>query len=246
MDLISARYKVLRSVLYAALVAALFLLVACSTGLHWNSQLYRVRANETLYAIAWRYNLDYRDLARWNNISPPYTIRPGEELILSDPALLPESRRPQSPAAASPAGGKNNQRPRNESADTKPALPPPKKWLWPTRGKVVRAFQGPQSISQGIDIAGMYGQDVRASADGRIVYSGSGLAGFGQLIIIKHNDTYISAYAHNSKLLVKEGEEVRSGQKIAEMGKLQGAPRLHFEIRRQGKPVDPSKYLPAP
>jgi lipoprotein NlpD len=127
-----------------------------------------------------------------------------------------------------------------------PALPPPGKWIWPTRGRVIQTFQGPQSIAQGIDIAGSAGQDVQASADGRVVYSGSGLAGFGQLIIIKHNDTYISAYGHNSRLLVKEGDEVKAGQKIAEMGKLQGNPCLHFEIRRQGKPVDPLKYLPKP
>jgi lipoprotein NlpD len=110
----------------------------------------------------------------------------------------------------------------------------------------VRTFQGQQSIDQGIDIEGVQGQDVLASADGRVVYSGSGLAGFGQLIIIKHNDTYISAYGHNQSLLVREGVEVKAGQKIAEMGKQQGSPRLHFEIRRQGKPVDPLKYLPGP
>lgn len=220
--------------------------IGCS-GLHWNSQLYRVRAGETLYAIAWRYNLDYRELARWNNVSAPYTIRPGQELVLTDPAFLPESRRPVVVSKTTPAANPARQNAsRIAVAEPQPALPPPKQWIWPTRGKVVQTFKGQQSIAQGIDIAGVLGQDVWASADGRVVYSGSGLAGFGQLIIIKHNDTYISAYGHNHSLLVKEGQEVKAGQKIAEMGKLQGAPRLHFEIRRQGKPVDPLKYLPKP
>jgi lipoprotein NlpD len=225
-----------------AVTVLLGLVVGCS-GLRWNSQLYRVGAGETLYAIAWRYNLDYRELARWNSISAPYTIRPGQELTLTDPALLPESRRPVVPAKTAPV---NASRQAATRAAAQPALPPPKKWIWPTRGKVVQTFQGQQSIAQGIDIEGTPGQDICASADGKVVYSGSGLAGFGQLIIIKHNDTYISAYGHNRSLLVREGAEVKAGQKIAEMGKLQRSARLHFEIRRQGKPVDPLKYLPKP
>lgn len=233
----------------ACIGAALLLLelAACAGGgLRWNSQLYRVRAGETLYAIAWRYNLDYRELARWNNISAPYTIHPGQELILTDPASLPETRQPAVAPRASPAVAADKPRRAETRTETQPALPPPSKWTWPTRGRVVQTFQGSQSIAQGIDIAGALGQDVRASADGKVVYSGSGLAGFGQLVIIKHNDTYISAYGHNRKLLVNEGDEVKAGQKIAEMGKLQGNPCLHFEIRRQGKPVDPLKYLPKP
>lgn len=230
--------------------ALLFLeLAACAgEGLRWNSQLYRVRAGETLYAIAWRYNLDYRELARWNAIAAPYTIHPGQELILTDPALLPAARQPVVSPQTRHAAPVVADKPRGSAtrAEAQPALPPPSKWIWPTRGRVVQAFQGSQSIAQGIDIAGELGQDVRASAEGKVVYSGSGLAGFGQLVIIKHNDTYISAYGHNRKLLVKEGDEVKAGQKIAEMGKLQGNPCLHFEIRRQGKPVDPLKYLPRP
>jgi lipoprotein NlpD len=224
----------------------LCVLIACgSGGLRWNSQLYRVGSGETLYAIAWRYNLDYRELARWNNISAPYTIHPGQELTLTDPALLPESRRPTVSSKTAPATV-SRQAATRPAASAQPALPPPRKWIWPTRGKIVQTFRGQQSIAQGIDIAGVLGQDVYASADGKVVYSGSGLVGFGQLIIIKHNDTYISAYGHNRSLLVQQGAEVKAGQKIAEMGKSQGSARLHFEIRRQGKPVDPLKYLPAP
>jgi lipoprotein NlpD len=226
------------------IIVLLGLAVGCS-GLRWNSQLYRVGSGETLYAIAWRYNLDYRELARWNSISAPYTIHPGQELTLMDPALLPQSRRPTVSSKA--ASEKVNTKTRTRTvASAQPALPPPKKWIWPTRGKVIQTFQGQQSIAQGIDIEGAPGQDVCASADGKVVYSGSGLAGYGQLVIIKHNDTYISAYGHNRSLLVQEGTEVKAGQKIAEMGKLQGSARLHFEIRRQGKPVDPLKYLPKP
>ncbi len=226
------------------IIVLLGLAVGCG-GLRWNSQLYRVGSGETLYAIAWRYNLDYRELARWNNISAPYTIHPGQELTLMDPALLPASRRPtvSSKAASEKANRKTKTR---TVAAAQPALPPPKKWIWPTRGKVIQTFQGQQSIAQGIDIEGAPGQDVCASADGKVVYSGSGLAGYGQLVIIKYNDTYISAYGHYRHLLVKEGQDVKAGQKIAEMGKLQGNPCLHFEIRRQGKPVDPLKYLPKP
>lgn len=229
----------------ALVMTILLALVAGCSGLRWNSQLYRVGAGETLYAIAWRYNLDYRELARWNTITAPYTIHPGQELMLTDPASLPESRRPtvSSKTASDKPAGQTKTR---TVAAAQPALPPPKKWIWPTRGKVVQTFRGQQSIAQGIDIEGTTGQDICASADGKVVYSGSGLAGFGQLIIIKHNDTYISAYGHNRSLLVQQGAEVKAGQKIAEMGKLQGSARLHFEIRRQGKPVDPLKYLPKP
>ncbi len=237
----------LRAIVCLSAVAILpCALIACgSGGLRWNSQLYRVGAGETLYAIAWRYNLDYRELARWNNISAPYTIHPGQELTLTDPAMLPESRHPS--VSSKTASEKENRKTKTRTVPTaQPALPPPKKWIWPTRGKVVQTFQGQQSIAQGIDIEGRPGQDICASADGKVVYSGSGLAGFGQLIIIKHNDTYISAYGHNRSLLVEQGVEVKAGQKIAEMGKLQGSARLHFEIRRQGKPVDPLKYLPKP
>lgn len=247
MRLKESRKPLLRVIARVSAVALLsFMLAACAgDGLRWNSQLYRVRAGETLYAIAWRYNLDYRELARWNNVSAPYTIHPGQELVLTDPALLPEPRQQVVPSKA-PAVATGGRQRAVEAATAQPALPPPSKWIWPTPGRVVQTFQGTQSIAQGIDIAGALGQDVRASADGKVVYSGSGLAGFGQLIIIKHNDTYISAYGHNSRLLVREGDAVKAGQKIAEMGKLQGKPCLHFEIRRQGKPVDPLKYLPKP
>jgi lipoprotein NlpD len=117
-------------------------------------------------------------------------------------------------------------------------------WAWPAKGKVVAQFSEATSL-KGIDIAGSAGQPVTASAGGKVVYAGSGLRGYGKLIIIKHNDAYLSAYAHNRDILVKEGQQVSKGQKIAEMGNTDtDQVKLHFEIRRQGKPVDPLRYLP--
>ncbi|HWC45033.1 MAG TPA: peptidoglycan DD-metalloendopeptidase family protein, partial [Casimicrobiaceae bacterium] len=118
-------------------------------------------------------------------------------------------------------------------------------WMWPAKGKIVTNFSETANL-KGIDIAGTAGEPVRASAPGRVVYAGNGLRGYGKLIIIKHNDTYLSAYAHNREILVKEGQQVTRGQKIAEMGNTDADQvKLHFEIRRHGKPMDPTKYLPA-
>ena len=117
-------------------------------------------------------------------------------------------------------------------------------WAWPAKGKIVTAFSETANL-KGIDIAGTAGEPVRASAAGRVVYAGNGLRGYGKLIIIKHNATYLSAYAHNRDILVKEGQQVTRGQKIAEMGNTDADQvKLHFEIRRHGKPMDPTKYLP--
>lgn len=217
------------------------ILVACgiSEGFR-KSHLYRVRSGDTLYAISWRYQLDYKTLARWNNISPPYLIHPGQELILSDPDELPPERRP-----ASGGLSKSPDEPVKSSKASRKADPPPKDFIWPTKGKVVQKFAGRKSGSQGIDIAGEYGQEVRAAAAGRVVYSGNGLSGYGKLVIVKHNEDFLSAYAHNSKLYVKEGEQVKTGQLIAAMGDAgDNQARLHFEVRKQGRPVDPLKYLP--
>lgn len=234
---------------FVALLASLLLLAACSgTGLRWNTQLYRVNKSETLYAIAWRYGLDYRELARWNNIDAPYTIYPGQELILIDPERLPAHRRPAvEPSPPRRSSGSHAQVARTSQPAPAPPeeLPPPKAFQWPADGKVIATFKGSKSISQGIDIMGRAGQAVVAAAGGKVVYSGNGLNGYGNLVIVKHNDTFLSAYAHNSKLLVNEGDMVESGQQIAEIGMLDpSTPALHFEIRKQGKPVDPLKYLP--
>ena len=224
-------------------------LTACSFDQYrWSSQYYRVRQGDTLYAIAWRYRLDYQDLARWNGIPPPYRIYPEQRLLLVDPQTLPSDWRPASTTAKSqqkrttpPAATGSAAKAARSKQPSQIEQPPPSQFHWPTAGAVTQKF----AATKGINIAGKFGQPVFASAAGKVVYSGNGLIGYGPLLIIKHNDTYLSAYAHNSKLLVREGEQVKLGQKIAEMGETdQNIVQLHFEIRKQGKPVDPLKYLP--
>lgn len=196
-----------------------------------------VGKGDTLYSIAWQYGHDYRSLARWNHIARPYTIYPGQKLRVRPPDARPGP--PPSGTASRPA----------RKAAPKPASPrtPSRRiaWRWPARGKVVNRFAAGDRRRQGIDIAGKRNDPVYAAASGRVVYSGNGLRGYGNLVIIKHDETYFSAYAHNQRVRVKENEKVKSGQRIADMGST-GAERvmLHFEIRRNGKPVNPMKYLP--
>lgn len=194
---------------------------------HFNPGRYTVRRGDTLYFIAWRYRLDFRVLATWNHIRPPYTIYPGQRLRLRAPAARPGRR----------ARGRRAPRPRHSVRAPS--------WHWPTAGRVIETFRRGDPGRRGLDIRGRLGQPVRAAAAGRVVYSGSGLPGYGQLIIIKHNDNYLSAYGYNRRLLVREGQRVRAGQRIAEMGAVGGeGPVLHFEIRRDGRPVDPLRLLP--
>lgn len=161
-----------------------------------------------------------------------------------------------SPAPVAPvvsAGNTAATRPTDLATEIAKAAPAPKPvpgvpdsalgWAWPASGKVIEEFH--ETRNKGIDISGKEGDAVLAAGDGQIVYSGSGLRGYGNLVIIKHTDDYISAYAHNKQILVKQGQAVKRGQRIAELGKSDAdTPKLHFEIRRQGKPVDPLKYLP--
>ncbi|HEX7062544.1 MAG TPA: peptidoglycan DD-metalloendopeptidase family protein [Woeseiaceae bacterium] len=205
-----------------------------------------VRSGETLFTIAWRYGKDYRDLARWNDLGDGSLIYPGQLIRLYPPPGMPAASRgaPAAPARAGSGRATGGSR----APAPQPALPsqPPPSWAWPTDGAVVVRFGQRPGTGTGVLIGGNEGQPVRAAAGGRVVYSGSGLIGYGQLIIIKHNDTYLSAYGHNASLLVQEGEVVAKGQPIARMGEGPGRePRLHFEIRRNGEPVDPLEYLPA-
>jgi len=199
--------------------------------------LHVVRTGDTLYSIAWDAGLDYRALARWNGISSPYVIRPGQRLRLRPRAGQGPApgTRPARAARPKPAPGGPN----STQSSASPA------WAWPTDGPLLRRFSD-KSASPGIDIGGQPGQVVKSTADGRVVYSGDGLRGYGQLIIVKHNETFLSAYAHNRKLLVSEGEQVKRGQAIAEMGAT-GTDRvkLHFEIRERGDAVDPLRHLPS-
>jgi lipoprotein NlpD len=285
---------------------------------------YAVKRGDTLYAIATAHGIDYRDLARWNNITNPAAIEVGQVLVVKDPnaPAAPTVAAPGVPVAPGAAVALPYQTPppvqgQAMGADGAP-LPPPLvaappvaeaplpadlittpqavklpysqaalaqlqettsaptapstsaaasapsaaaekpaapaasddpdalAWIWPTKGKIISGFNengGPK----GVQIAGNLGQAIVASAPGRVVYTGHGLRGYGNLVIIKHNDTYLSAYAHNRSVLVKQGDTVAKGQKIAEMGESDASRvMLHFEIRRLGKPVDPTKYLPPP
>ena len=200
------------------------------------AQYYVVQPQDTLYSIAWRHSLDYRDLAAWNRLGPNYRIEVGQRLSLRAGTVapnapsyrgMPRGREPMSPA---PKGSADELR---ENA----AL----HWLWPT-DRIGRPRRLPNG---GLLIAGRLGQDVRAAAAGRVVYTGSGIRGFGKLVIIKHSATLLSAYAYNSDMLVRDGEPVAAGQTIAKMGEnVRREPTLYFEIRLNGRSVDPVPYLP--
>lgn len=213
---------------------------------------------DTLFSIAWRYGLKYEALAKYNGIAAPYIIRPSQVIRLG---AIGEKSHAASSGAGNPAStaGAKTVRQENKNIinrkENKTVLAGDAKgklvtsgapqWRWPVKGVVISSFQGNNGLNKGIDLGGKLGEPVLAAAAGQVVYSGSGLRGYGKLIIVKHNETFLSAYAHNDKLLVKEGEFVKAGQAIADMGS-SGTDRvkLHFEIRRDGTPVDPLKFLP--
>lgn len=279
---------------------------------------HRVERGDTLYSIAFRNGVDYRELASWNGIGSPYTIYVGQELRLAPKTAAASSRREAASASVAPGvahagtappatadstsatpprilpGGVpaptpfENVNPNAVSSTTanaaqsgstqvpatspgmppplvgaaakpaEPPLPPPAAvapqtaqvigdiaWRWPADGQIVGGYVGGDQTRQGLDIAGKAGDPVRAAADGSVVYSGNGLIGYGELIIVKHSPGFLSAYGHNRKRLVKEGDRVKSGQTIAEMGSSSAnRDSLHFEIRKNGKPVNPADYLP--
>lgn len=204
-----------------------------------HSNSHTVQTGDTLYSIAWRYGLDYRDLAAWNGIPGTYTIYPGQVLRLEPRTQQGQPKRLAHKVARQENKQVTVQTNRNDRDADQAAI----KWQWPTSGKLVDS-DSPTS-KKGVDIAGQTGQPIKAAANGDVVYSGSGLLGYGKLIIIKHNATFLSAYAHNDEIFVKEGDKVVGGQKIATMGiGNSGQPVLHFEIREKGKPVDPLTRLP--
>jgi lipoprotein NlpD len=213
---------------------------------------YTVRQGDTLIRIALESGQNWRDIARWNNLDNPNVIEVGQVLRVLPPAaaetVAVRALPPASGASASmPSASAASAARGTASAPPQPAVPAEEEvgWAWPTGGGGVLAGFDEQK-NKGLDIGGKAGDPVLAAADGRVVYAGAGLRGYGNLIILKHNNTYLTAYAHNQSLLVKEDQTVRKGQKIAEMGSSDtDRVKLHFEIRRQGKPVDPSRYLPA-
>jgi lipoprotein NlpD len=214
---------------------------------------YTVKPGDTLIRIGMDHGQAWRDLVRWNGLDNANLIEPGQVLRVAPPSqetgvvvrpVLPSApaAAPVVAAAAKPAA----------SAPVAPTAAPAASetteevlvFKWPTRGNLIAGFD--EVKNKGLDISGKAGDPVLAAADGRVVYAGSGLRGYGNLIILKHNNTYLTAYAHNQSLLVKEDQAIKQGQKIAEMGNSDADQvKLHFEIRRQGKPVDPAKYLPA-
>jgi lipoprotein NlpD len=282
---------------------------------------YHVVRGDTLYAIAFRNGVDYRELAAWNGIEPPYRIYAGQDIRLgpSSPeraatraagaaAPAAPTRAPTAPSTAAPSatvaqngkpakgsamfedvaaaaptpvrdegiaapqaaasgpavGAAAASPPPGSSAGEAPVKPaaesPPQKagvegavngagglvWRWPGKGALIGSYVAGDQTRQGIDIAGTAGDPVLAAADGEVVYSGNGLLGYGELIIVKHNASFLSAYGHNRKRLVQEGDRIRAGQQIAEMGSSASSrDELHFEIRKNGKPVNPLDYLPA-
>ena len=224
---------------------------------------YVVKRGDTLFSIAFRYGWDWKALAERNGVPAPYTIRPGQTIRFdgrsnSAPAPMEVvTRSNSSPSSSSkitvirrPVGAINA--PTAAPVTTPPTAKSeaagraPGNWAWPSNGVLIGKFSSNDSLNKGIDIAGDLGQPVLAASDGSVVYAGSGLRGYGELVIIKHSETYVSAYGHNRRLLVREGQQVKAGQTIAEMGST-GTDRvkLHFEIRRQGKPVDPLQLLPS-
>ena len=213
---------------------------------------YAVRRGDTLFSIAFRYGWDWKALAARNNIAAPFTIVPGQVIRFDGRSGSQPAGGTTTTVVSSSSGSKTTVIKRSATAASAPAAvapmpagPAPKGWGWPSNGILIGKFSSNGSLNKGIDIAGDLGQPVLAASDGSVVYAGSGLRGYGELIIIKHSDTYVSAYGHNRRLLVREGQQVKVGQTIAEMGST-GTDRvkLHFEIRRQGKPVDPLQFLP--
>ena len=294
---------------FSFIVCLSFFLVAC-TGqrVYWNPDDYTVVSGDTLYSIAWRYEIDPTALAKWNHLKQPYTIYPGARLHTkeSDSKVVPKAyvedkrdkqKKPtevtvrrgdtlyslarknhitvsrlaainglKKPYVINPGQtlrltGKpvskwtapsvqHTASPKVKTPSRAKSLSPVDtdrsvSWQWPVKGKVLSRFNKFKNDAKGIDIAGTEGNSVKAASSGKVVYSGNGLISYGNLVIIKHSRSYLSAYAHNRKLLVKEGDTVKAGQTIAELGKTgTEKPKLHFEIRKNGKPVDPLRYLP--
>ncbi|WP_413285179.1 peptidoglycan DD-metalloendopeptidase family protein [Vibrio sp. MA40-2] len=275
----------------------------------YKGSYYEVKKGDTLYFIAYVTDKNVNDLIRYNDLSAPYTIRPGEKLKLWQPIYaapvygetksttssaavasvtavgtvnsgvsvtsVPEPKSiakvtpkppvsPKKPTSKNSNLAKNTDKKTVDQSKSKEYVDPKSKqnvnkkvnkvepvnnkisnWLWPTKGRIIKKFSVGEQGNKGIDIAGQRGQSIVSTASGKVVYSGNALRGYGNLIIVKHNDNYLSAYAHNERLLVSEGQNVKAGQKIATMGSSgSNSVRLHFEIRYQGKSVNPNRYLP--
>lgn len=231
---------------------------------------YIVKSGETLYSIAWRANSDVRQIANLNKLSPPYNIYPNQKLILVAKSTPKSVNARSTKHSSNNLTKSSNQTSKNASKNTLASTKKPRygenvtkkktvqndlhkesfskkisHWKWPVKGKVIAKFSSKLQGNKGLDIAGRRGTKISASANGKVVYAGSALTGYGKLIIIKHNDDYLSAYAHNDTILVKEQQYIKAGETIAKMGDTDAERvMLHFEVRFRGKSVDPLKYLP--
>jgi lipoprotein NlpD len=253
-------------VVQAVVLSNILLLAACSGGAVYAPVIerktasetlpssHRVVRGETLYSIAWRYGIDFKGLVSTNNITSPYTIYPGQQLLLRSSPTRAVNVAKKKPLKTVSKDRVKNRKPlgavkpvskkgvnSNVDANSVGGLGP---WRWPIKGKVIPPFESASAVHKGVDIRGNLGEPVYAANSGKVVYSGSGLVGYGKLLIVKHDRQYLSAYGHNSQLLVREGEWVKAGQKIATVGD-SGTDKvmLHFEIRRNGKPVNPLTLL---
>ncbi len=211
---------------------------------------HRVRSGDTLFSIAFQYDLDFRSLALANGLRPPYTIFVDQQLSLDINNVSQSAGSVANSNLGTAVGNDSVARAQGSVARTGGVLRQPisstareLQWQWPHRGRVIRAFG--TASNKGLDIGGSSGEAVLAAGDGDVVYSGRGIQGTGDLIIIRHSDRYLSAYAHNSVMLVSEGSHVSAGDKIAEIGRnASGVEMLHFEIRQDGNSVDPIRFLP--
>ncbi len=243
------------------LMAAVLALTGCAgtglTGDIFRPAVHVVRPGDTLYSIAWRHGLDHRELAQWNDLDSPDHLRVGQRLRLRERGPVAATERPASaPTRQRRTTAQRESQVERRSAPSEPeessegpSTPvdgEPGRWRWPAAGELIGEFGGDGVAGRGVEIAGEMGAAVMASAAGEVVYSGEGLQAYGQLVIIRHGGGFLSAYAHNDRLLVEEGQQVVAGQQIAGMGRTNdGDVLLHFEIRRQGTPVDPLDFLPA-
>jgi lipoprotein NlpD len=262
-------HTLLKNVLIALIAASLMLLVGCSTPRTKPATVtdrssdvvestpagyYRVKKGDTLARIALDHGQAPRDVTQWNKAAnptfDPNVIEVGDLIIVKAPAGVKQAKAPEKKPPASKSDASTQATGSAPASTSSSAAEPVKNEVvaesgirlsWPAKGKVTGEFS---ETNKGIDIAGKVGEPVLSASDGKVVYAGNSLRGYGNLVIVKHDNTYLTAYAHNSKLLVKEGDTVRKGQRIAEMGDTDtNVPKLHFELRVNGKPVNPTPYL---
>ncbi len=202
-----------------------------------SGKIHVVSKGETLYSISFHHGLDYKQVAAANNIHSPYYIYVDQKILLE--ARKPRQQKGRQKTVAKQPLGKRVVRQSDESQQSNI------KWRWPVKGELIRGFTLTGNVNKGVDIRGQLGESVISAADGVIVYAGGGLRGYGKLVIVKHNERFLSAYGHNRKIFVKEGDKVKGGQVVAEIGSSgPNLEMLHFEIRRDGKPENPLNYLP--